>query len=164
MAFTSKDRQRIIDEYLNETGANLFVPSEFVDWLAERPDHEAFPLFYGRTDAEAAREFRIAAARRMANGLRIVARVSDTKGTVVSVSVREFPAFVSPVSQRGQGGGYQPFDPKDAGQLDELRRQGAAAMQSWLNRYRGAFEAAGFDLAPMEKIAAAEAARVALSA
>ena len=155
-------RQAIIDGYLSESGRNLFVPAEFIDWLSGRPDHEAYEWFFGQTDAEAAREYRVAMARRMANGLRITAEVSTPgKGQVVSVSLREFPAFVSPVASRRAGGGYEPFDPKDAGSLAELRRQGAVAMRSWLNRYGGAFAAQ--DLRALEKIAA-EADRVALSA
>lgn len=163
MAFTKADRQKIIDGYLSLSGRNMFVPGEFVDWLAVHPDHEAYEWFFSKTDAEAAREFRIGMARQMANGLRITAEVSTApaKGNVVSVSVREFPAYVSPVSSRHSGGGYQPFDPKDAAAMAELRRQGATAMRSWLNRYGGAF--AGQDLRALEKIAA-ESDRVALSA
>ena len=163
MAFTKKDRQAIIDNYLAATGENLFIPGRFIDWLAGRPDHEAYPLFYGKSDAEAAREHRIWIARRMANGLRIVSQVSETKANVVSVSVREFPAYLSPVAQRQGGGGYQPFEPEDAAQMAELRRQGAVAMRSWLNRYHGAFAAAGVDLTAMEEIAAQDD-RVALPA
>src|SRR5690554_3353097 len=42
MAFAKKDRQRIIDGYLAATGRNLFVASEFIDWLGEHPEHEAY--------------------------------------------------------------------------------------------------------------------------
>jgi hypothetical protein len=163
MSFTAKDRQRIIDGYLVETGSNLFVPSEFIDWLAGQPEHEAYEWFYGNSDAETAREHRIWMARRMANGLRIVAEVSvaPKKGNVVAVSVRDFPAYISPVALRKNGGGYQPFEPDDAESMAELRRQGAVAMRSWLNRYGGAFAAS--DLRTLEKIAS-ESDRVALSA
>jgi hypothetical protein len=164
MAFTKADKQRIIDDYLVRSGRNLFVPGEFVDWLACEPEHEAYEWFFSKTDAEAARDHRIWMARQMANGLRITAEVSTApkKGSVVSVSVREFPAYLSPVSLRGVGGGYQPFDPADGQAMAELRRQGAVAMRSWLNRYGGAF--AGQDLRAMEKIAAmAEADRVAIA-
>lgn len=160
MAFTSKDRQRIIDNYLNESGENIFQPGAFIDWLGERPDHEAYEWFYGQDDATAAREYRIAMARRMASGLRITAQVEEKKSSVVSIAVREYPAFVSPVATRKHGGGYEPFDPKDASAMAELRRQGVVALQSWLNRYAGAF--ADTDLSVIEKIAAD--GRVALSA
>ena len=99
----------------------------------------------------------------MASGLRIVAEVSTAPaaGSVVQITVREFPAFVSPVASRKSGGGYEPFDPSDVAAMDELRRQGAVALRSWLARYRGAFN--GVDLTVIEEIAA-QADRVALSA
>lgn len=161
MAFTKADRQRIIDGYFHETGENMFVPSAFIDWLADQPEHEAYGWFYGKDDATAAREYRIGMARQMASGLRIVAEVSTTKAQVVQIAVREFPAYVSPVASRKSGGGYEPFDPKDSAAMDELRRQGVVALRSWLDRYRGAF--AGVDLTTIEEIAA-QADRVALSA
>lgn len=164
--FTEKDRQRIIDGYLAESGANLFVPADFVDWLADHPEHEAYEWFFGQGDQAAAREHRILMARQMANGLRITANVSTApaKGQVVSVTVREFPAFVSPVAGRHQGGGYQAFDVNDPGIVAELRRQGAVALLGWLSRYRGVMELTGVDLAPIEQIAASIDDRVALSA
>ena len=151
-AFTRQKRQAIIDEYLSATGENLFIPGRFIDWLQHRPDHEAYPWFYGKDDYEAAREYRIGLARRMAAGLRIVARVQETSAAnVISVTVREFPAYVSPVASRSAGGGYTRFDPHDPAALSELRRQGAVAMRAWLVRYRGAY--ADTDLSALEEIA-----------
>lgn len=164
MAFKAKDRQRIIDDYLAQTGRNMFVAGEFIDWLAGQPEHEAYDLFYGMTDEHAAREYRLGLARRMASGLRIVARIENTEASVVHITTREYPAFVSPVSQRRTGGGYQPVNPEDEAQLTELRRQGAASLRGWLARYRGVFEAAGYDLSAVEQIAASQDASVALSA
>lgn len=164
--FTKADRQRIIDGYLADSGANMFVPADFIDWLSERKDHEAHPWFFGQGDEAAAREHRIQMARQMANGLRITASISAApeKGQVVSVAVREFPAFVSRMAGRQSGGGYEPFDPNDAAAMAELRRQGATALRAWLARYRGAFEAAGFDLSQLEKIGASEDGAVVRSA
>jgi hypothetical protein len=155
--FPKKERQRIIDEYLATTGRNMFVPSEFIDWLEDNPQHEAYEWFYGIDDAEAAREYRIALARRMASGLRIVAQVSAAPDSaqVVQFSTREFPAYVSPVSGRKDGGGYSPFNPDDPVLMDELRCQGAQALRSWLERYRGAAEASNVDVTPIERIAEA---------
>jgi hypothetical protein len=148
MAFTSRDRQKIVDGYLNETGRNSFVPEEFIDWLKDQPDHEAYEWFYGTDDATAAREWRISLARRMINGLRIVAPVSmaPSEAKVVHVTVREHPAFISPVATRKSGGGYVAFDPNDADSMAELRRQGVTALTSWLERYGAAFEAGGVDV------------------
>ena len=144
MKFVAKTRQRIIDNYLADTGHNFFVPGEFIDWLSEQPEHEAYPWFFAKDDAAAAREYRIGLARQMANGLRITAKVSiaPSKASVVNVIMREFPAYVSPGSGRRTGGGYTRFDPQDAGDIAELRRQGLVSLKSWLSRYRGAFSEA----------------------
>lgn len=137
--FPKKERQKIIDDYLAETGRNMFVPSEFIDWLSGQKAHVAYPWFFSKSDKEAAREYRIWMARQMASGLRIVSKVEHSNASVVSVAVREYPAFVSPVGGRKGGGGYEPFDPKDGAQVAELKRQGIVALQSWLNRYGGVF-------------------------
>lgn len=114
-------------------------------------------------DAAAAREHRILMARQMANGLRTTASISAAPLTSAptNVMVREFPAFVSPVSGRKAGGGYQPFSTDDPAAVSELQRQGAAALIGWLNRYRGAAELAGVDVTPIEEIAASLDGRVA---
>lgn len=139
--FPKAERQKIIDGYLAETGSNMFVASEFIDWLSGRPDHVAYPWFFGKDDAAAAREYRIGLARQMAAGLRITAKVSaaPSEAAEVTVTVREFPAYISPVSGRRNGGGYARFDPSDPESVAELRRQGLVALHSWLKRYRGAF-------------------------
>ena len=49
--FAKKTKQRIIDEYLQATGLNIYKPDEFVDWLAEQPDHEVYDAFYGMGDS-----------------------------------------------------------------------------------------------------------------
>lgn len=166
MSFTKADRQKIIDGYLAATGRNMFQAAEFIDWLSDQPDHEAYEWFFGVDDSTAAREYRIGLARRMASGLRIVAQVSEIPQTaqVVQFSTREYPAFVSPVANRKDGGGYSPFDPNDPVLMAELQCQGAQALVSWLARYRGAAEAAGVNVKPIEKIAAALNSRVAKSA
>ncbi|CAB4167206.1 hypothetical protein UFOVP858_19 [uncultured Caudovirales phage] len=149
--FPTKERQRIVDEYLQATGRNMFVPGEFVDWLKGQPKHEAYPWFYGMTDGDAARQWRIDLARRMASGLRIVVR--DEEPETSTIVVREYPAFVSPVDGRKDGGGYAPFDPRSEIDQAELRRQAAVSLTSWLNRYRGCAENIGVDVSPLEEIA-----------
>ena len=151
--FPKKERQRIVDEYLQATGRNMFVPGEFVDWLKDQPDHEAYPWFYGMDDSEAARQYRIDLARRMASGLRIV--VSDTEPETSTIVVREYPAYVSPVSGRKDGGGYAPFDPKSEIDQAELRRQASVSLTAWLNRYRGCAENIGVSVTALEEVAKA---------
>ena len=153
MAYFSKDtKQRIIDDYLQNTGANMFVPSEFVDWLSGQPEHEAYDAFYGMDDAEAARQHRIDMARNMASGLRIVAKTETVDNKVVSIKVTEYPAYISPVAKRRDGGGYEPFDPNDEVAQAELRRQAGVALAAWLERFRGAAENVGLDMTPLEKM------------
>ena len=149
--FAKKDRQRIVDGYLQETGRNMFVPGEFVDWLADQPEHEAYEWFYALEDSEAARQYRIDLARRMASGLRVV--VSDTDAVTSTIVVREYPAYVSPVSGRREGGGYAPFDPRSEIDQAELRRQAATSLAAWLSRYRGCAENIGLDVGPLEAVA-----------
>ena len=156
MAFKTQDRQKIIDGYLSITGRNMFIPGEFVDWLADQPSHEAYEWFFGMGDDEAARQHRIGMARRMASGLRIASQAQETKATVVSITTRDYPAFVSPISSRKSGGGYEPVDPEDEQQITELRRQGASALRGWLARYRGAFEHVGIDLSGIEEVASSD--------
>jgi hypothetical protein len=146
--FPKKERQRIVDEYLQATGRNMFVPGEFVDWLGGQPEHEAYGWFYGLDDTEAARQYRIDLARRMASGLRLV--VSDVEAETRTIVVREYPAYISPVAARREGGGYAPFDPRSEIDQAELRRQAAASLAAWLNRYRGAAENIGLDVGPLE--------------
>lgn len=155
--FAKKDRQRIIDDYLAATGKNLFVPAEFIDWLADNPEHEAYEWFYGMGDEAAAREYRVHLARQMANGLRLVATVSEAPSSAreVSVKTQEYPAYISPVGGRKSGGGYVSFDPEDRDALDELCRQGASALRSWLRRYASAYEKRGIDVSTIDKIASA---------
>lgn len=148
--FPKKERQRIIDEYLQVSGHNMFVPAEFVDWLRDQPQHEAYEWFYGMDDTEAARQYRIDLARRMASGLRIV--VSDEVVGTSTVTVREYPAYLSPVSTRKSGGGYAPFDPRSEVDQLELRRQAAVQLAAWLNRYRGCAENIGLDMSGVEDI------------
>ena len=151
--FARKTKQRIIDDYLAQTGLNLFKADEFVDWLANQPEHEMYNAFYGMDDSTAARQWRIDQARRMASGLRIVVKQEEVQqSSVVSIKVAEYPAYISPVSKRREGGGYEPFDPNDQTSQAELRRQAGVALAAWLNRYRGSAEHIGLDLTSLENI------------
>ena len=153
MAFKAKDRQRIIDEYLADSGNNMVIPAQFIEWMRGRPDHEAYDLFFGMSDEKAAHQYRVDLARRFISGLRVTVSQSQKDRNVVRVTTREYPAYVSPTEGRRSGGGYMPFDETDPAHQAELRRQGATALRGWLSRYRGAFEAAGVDLSAIEAVA-----------
>lgn len=140
--FTRQKRQEIIDDYLQQTGENLFVAAKFVDWLSDKKEHEAYEWFYGLGDEEAARQYRIDLARNMASGLRVTATFSTAPQQVKSVSVksRDYPAMISPMSMRGSGGGYISFDPSDTKSMAEFRNEAAMMLRSWVKRYRIAID------------------------
>ena len=150
--FARKTRQRIILGYLADTGRNMFVPEEFVTWLLDHPEHEMYKAFHGRDD-ELLWQAKLDLARHLASGLRIVVKQEDVQQSdVVSIKVAEYPAYISPVAKRKEGGGYEPFDPDDEASQEELRRQAGVALAAWLNRFRGSAEHIGLDMTPIEDI------------
>lgn len=157
--FTQQRRQRIIDDYLAKTGRNTFRPGEFIDWLADKPDHEAYAAFYAIDDAEAARAYRIELARRFVSGLRIVVTENVTESSVQSIKVTgDAPRFISPLSARQDGGGYVAYDPTDATKVQAFRQEAAAALNAWRKRYASVLDKREADtladlVSAMEKIA-----------
>lgn len=154
--FTKDERQKIIDDYLKATGQNMFIASKFVDWLSDKTYHVAYSWFYGMSDEVAAREHRINLARSMASGLRITASFSTAPSQAKSVSVRssDYPAMISPMSMRTNGGGYIQFDPKDPKSMVEFRNEAAMMLRSWVKRYRVALDDAGIDAETLKNMAA----------
>ena len=110
-----------------------------------------YDAFYGIDDATAARQWRIDMARRMASGLRIVVEQTDIKQSDKVLTI-EYPAYISPVAKRKEGGGYEPFDPENEESQAELRRQAGVSLAAWLNRYRGCTENIGLDVAYIEEM------------
>ena len=150
--FSKKTKQRIIDDYLQATGANMYVPSEFVSWLSGQQDHECYSAFYGVSDDVLADKYRIDLARRLASGLRIVVKNEDVESSVLSFRIAEYPAYISPIANRRNGGGYERFDPYDDVAQSELRKQAGISLASWLERFRGCSEHVGLDMTPLEDI------------
>lgn len=149
-----REKQRIVDEYLNDAGRNLFVPAEFLLWLRDREDHPMHGVFFGQPDEDAAMEHRKEAVRRWVSGLRLKVRVEGQptgKARAVRVSELSVPAMLSPVALRKAGGGYYAVDVKDPAHVDELSRQAAAALESWLERYGGVAEMKGCNVAALNK-------------
>ena len=64
----------------------------------------------------------------------------------------EYPAYISPVANRKEGGGYEPFDPESEEAQAELRRQAGVSLAAWLNRYRGCTENIGMDVGYVEEM------------
>lgn len=129
-AFNRTYRQQIVDEYMNDTGANSFIPAAFLEWLKPQTDHRVYSVFFGKDDEEAAWQYRLHLARNFVAGLRITIAVSETETVKV-------PAFISPVSERKSGGGYFTVDWSDGNRSGELYRQAAADLERWVKRYEG---------------------------
>jgi len=159
--FTQQRRQRIIDDYLTQTGQNIFKPGEFIDWLADKPDHEAYNAFYALDDAEAARSYRIELARRFVNDLRIVVvtETVETKTNAIVTTTADAPRYFSPLENRKtDGGGYVAYDPHDETSVASFRKEAAMTLSAWKRRYLSALteperEALGKLMAHMERVA-----------
>lgn len=151
-------RQKIVDEYLNATGRNHFVPVEFLEWLKPRSDHRAWAIFFGSTDEEAALQHRLSLVRNFVSGLRIRVTIANETESASQVVVR-VPAFVSTVSKGAEGGGYVPVDIHDEPTLAELCRQASGDLARWVERHEGVARIAGVDVASINEIAGAPAAR-----
>lgn len=154
-AFDRTYRQKIIDEYLNATGSNHFVPAEFLEWLQPQEDHRVWSVFFGKSEEEAAHQYRLSLARQFVAGLRIVVQSQGETGPV-SVKV---PAFISPVSERKAGGGYVSVDVRERDTTQELCRQAAADLDRWIKRWSGTAALVGVDISKANEIAGALAAR-----
>lgn len=154
-AFNRTYRQQVIDEYLNATGRNHFVPAEFLKWLQPQEDHRVWSIFFGKSDEDAAHQYRLALTRQFVAGLRIVVNAETSIGAI-AVKV---PAFISPVADRKVGGGYLPIDVRRSDSTAELCRQAAEDLARWLRRWEGTAALVGVDVSEAKKIASALAAR-----
>lgn len=159
-AFNRTFRQKVVDEYLNDTGSNHFDPREFLEWLQDKPDHAVYPIFFGKTDEEAALQYRLMQARQFVNGLRVKITMTPemaSSTTHIAIKIKEptpfrLPAFVSPVSGRRQGGGYYQTDVMDEDATTELYRQAAQGLSGWLERYGDVARLAGADVKAIETV------------
>ena len=162
LRFTKKDRQDIIDDYLNQTGRNSYVPAEFVDWIQNKPDHPVYKLFGFGDDEKMALKYRIQMARQFATGCKITVQYKDLPTetidisdsiTVVDEKVVRFPTFISPIDNRAQGGGYQKFDLNNPEVVAELCRQSCRELRAWINRHGGICTLKGIDIETLSEIA-----------
>jgi hypothetical protein len=147
--FSKHTRERVITDYLQRTGKNMYVPEEFVIWLQGQPNHEAYEAFHGRDD-ELLWQAKLDLARDFVSGLRINVTEEVVDSGVTTIKVTEYPSYISPVSNRKNGGGYETFDPNSEESQAELRRQAGVQLAAWLNRFRGSAENIGLNMKPLE--------------
>ena len=159
--FSKKDRQQVINDYLNKTGRNSYVPVEFVEWMQNQPNHPAYKLFIFEDDAKMAFKQRIQIARQFASGCKITVQYRDIPSETIDYSkavvveetkVIKFPSYISPIDNRAQGGGYQKFDLNNPETVKELCRQASRELNSWLKRYEGICTVKGIDIGSLEEV------------
>lgn len=151
---TRKQRQEIVDEYLAQSGANQYIPHEFVAWLSEHPDHPAYGWFEW-DDAKAADAYRLDQARAFVQDLRITFSVESVgSGGAVKVSSGSMPSLISPLEGRRSGGGYVPLRADDAVSMDVYCDEAARALDAWCRRYESAVLHRGGNLNAARKLIA----------
>ena len=108
MKLNKETKQQIIDEYLADTGRNVFIPREFLEYLQDKPEHNAHASFYNVSEAELAMQAREDIARKWARGLRLTLTIEvkhpDPKVSVVNIVQVEAPRLFSPMQGRSNGG------------------------------------------------------------
>ena len=159
--FGKKDRQVIIDDYLNKTGRNTIVPAEFHEWLSTQPDHPKYKVLEW-DDEKAAIKYRIQQIRQFFSGCRITIQYKDIPSESIDASnsigisetkVLKFPTYISPIDGRAQGGGYQKFDIHDPDTVAELCRQACRELRAWTKRHEGICVIKNIDIEQLEELA-----------
>lgn len=159
--FGKRDRQAIVDDYLNKTGRNTIVPAEFHEWLSTQPDHPMYKVLEW-DDEKAAIKYRIQQIRQFFSGCRITIKYKDVTPDTVDVTdsigisepkVLKFPTYISPIDGRAQGGGYQKFDLDNPDTVAELCRQACRELRSWTKRYKGICAVKEVDIENLEEVA-----------
>jgi hypothetical protein len=151
---TSKRRQEIVNEYLSASGANQYVPGEFVEWLSERPDHPAYGWFEW-DDEKAGAAYRTHQARMFVHGLRVNFTVETIgRNGAIKVTALTMPAMLSPMEDRRAGGGYQPSSQDDPGSMEALCDEAARALDAWCRRYHAAVAYRGGNINAARKLIA----------
>jgi hypothetical protein len=148
--YTKELRQQIVTDFCASHDGE-FNPQAFVKEVgASGPDHPAYGWFIWEDD-RAAHQYRLERARMFIQGLRISVKVKPF-GRSGTMTVKEAPLALSPLSDRADGGGYYIFDEDNPEHIRELCRQGAADLERWLERYTLAVAEAGAKDLPVERL------------
>lgn len=136
--FTKQQRQQIVEEFARRHNGQ-YSPFLFLKEVEERGGSHPAHGWFEWSDEKAATEHRLWQARSFANDLRVRFEVEEVcRQGPITVTTLEMPMVLSPVSGRREGGGYVLTDPNDPAHRVEHCSQAAAALRSWLNRYRAA--------------------------
>lgn len=139
--FTKKLREKIVADYIAKHGH--FDPRGFLREVRNsNGSHPAWPWFEWN-DGKAAEEYRVEQAREFVQGLTISFQVETIERSVPTIKTKEFPAYVSPLDGRRDGGGYLAVDPENPAHLNEIERQGLIMLEAWMKRFKDTVETNG---------------------
>lgn len=156
-------KQKVIDEYLADTGSEVLRPAELLAYIRERPDHILHGMLFSESEAERAEKYSIKLLADWCSGLRTTVVIDikpepEEKTVDLKIEIKEspeafeVPGLLSPRADRVHGGGYLVFDPSNASYRREFAGQAASALAGWLRRYGGVQKLSGVDLAPIEAV------------
>jgi hypothetical protein len=149
MRLSKQEREAILRDYCARNGGRYDARAFASEVRATGKSHPAAGWFewdFGK----AAEEWWVEQARQFAQGIKIVYEVQSIDSKVGPVTV-EYPALISPLESRNSGGGYIAVDPDDPSHLNEMARQAAKDLESWLFRYRHTAERFGVKADQFEK-------------
>ena len=154
LRYTKKDKQNVVNEYLNQTGRNIFVPSEFHNWLQDNPNHKLYDYIFSASEKEMAYKYRLNLIRQFASGLRLTIKISEMPmpSKIENLKVVNVPSLISPINNRANGGGYISVDVQDSDTMSELALQAHQALKSWKGRYAGTCALSGIDISEIDSI------------
>jgi hypothetical protein len=158
--FSKKDRQEIMNDYLNKTGRNIIVPVEFRNWLSTQPDHPMYGVLEW-DEKKAALQHQLQQIRQFFSGCKIAVQYRDIPSETIDYSkavvveetkVIKFPSYISPIDNRAQGGGYHKFDLDNPETVSELCRQASRELNAWIKRYEGICTVKSIDIDSLNEI------------
>lgn len=152
---TTERRAEIVTEFAERHGG-IFDPREFLSEVESTGmSHPAWDWFEWN-HRTAAHKYRLHQAIKFTANLTIKVEVRTVQGGALKITREEAPLALSPLRLRHaeDGGGYIIAGPRSPDYLDELTRQAAARLTSYVARYSAALIRAGLDPGEFERIAA----------
>ena len=140
MRYTKKLRQEIVAEFTRRHNGQFDAKLFFNEVRDAGPNHPAHSWFEWNVERGWVAH-NVDLARAFVQDLKIAFAVTEITHTNISkLETVEMPLMHSPLADRRRGGGYVRTEPSS---VPELCRQGAAALRSWLGRYRDILVAVG---------------------
>lgn len=150
MLYTQQIRQEIIREFASRHEGR-YEPRAFLDEVrSSGSSHPAYAWFQWN-NSKAADEYRLQQARDFSRDLKITFEIEDVGRTKPVRVIVSAPMLISPMESRQTGGGYRLFDPDKPVDMEELCRQAAQSLTSWLARYQAVIEHSGGSVKSIER-------------